>query len=479
VITVAALSLATWSSGAEAAERRAESLLGKISQLERKYKDLNLAQREGIELEISEEKRSLRRKVASLVERRANLQYGAVNSNDGIRRVDNSRQITIINKQIADLNKTLQEAEERLANLGKPKALTDDGEPLSLAPVGGGPDNNSSSVRDDLPALEQALQEQFERTAQSRLDTVENLRQSLLTEEEALAESYRRRNRIIEENVHDPAKREELLEQNRDQFNEEIDTRLQGLRESWLSEQEILLLRQDEEMEILDQGYISKREALAVHLEAVRADEEDSRQAILSLEGEYQRNLTSLEEKHRKQRKKMEDAANKSQLTSTFSTFNSMLGIAAAFSPKLFKIQQKLALAKALVTLPAAVIESFDNAGGYPTGIPAAAAMAATGAAEIAQLKSVSFGSSGSASTGVAGSTSAGSLTSPASPLASSDSISTESEEQTGTQVIFQIAGDVNGDNAEKLLEQIEEMINEQDVVFINPNSRQAQELSG
>ncbi|MCO1337034.1 hypothetical protein MO867_22170, partial [Microbulbifer sp. OS29] len=363
-----------------------------------------------------------------------------------IRRVDNSRQITIINKQIADLNQSLKEAEERLANLGKPKTPVNDDEPVSLVPDSNIP--TSLNAQDDLPGLEQALQEQFERTAQSRLDTVENLRQSLLTEEEAMAESYRHRKRIIEENVHDPEKRDDLLQRNQEQYSEEIDARLQGLKDSWLTESELLQVRQDEEMEILDQGFISKRDLLADHLATTQATEEDSRQAILSLEGEYQRNLTSLEDKHRKQRKKMEDAANKSQLTSTFSTFNSMLGIAAAFSPKLFKIQQKLALAKALVTLPAAVIESFDNAGGYPTGIPAAAAMAAAGAAEIAQLKSVSFGSGGSASTGAAGSTSAGSLTSPASPLASSDSISTESGEQAGTQVIFQIAGDVNGDNA-------------------------------
>ncbi|MFA0813363.1 tape measure protein [Microbulbifer epialgicus] len=478
VITVAALSLATWSSGAEAAERRAESLSGKISQLERKYKDLTTAQREVIKLEIAEEKRSINRKIASLVERRTNLQYGAVNSNDGIRRVNNSSQITKINSQIDTLNQSLQEAEDRLANLGKPKPSTDNNEPASPTPASGQPGSSSVDVKDDLPALERALQEQFERTVQKRLDTVNNLRQSLMTEEEAIAESYRRRNRIIEENVHDPEKREELLQRSKEQLDEEIDTRLQGLKESWLTESELLQVRHDEEMEILDQGYISKRELLAEHLEATRATEEEFRQASLALEGEYQRNLTSLEAKHAKERKKMEDVANKSQLKSVVNTFNLMLGIATAFSPKLFKVQKKLALAKALVTLPASVIESYHNAGGYPAGIPAAAAMAATGAAEIAQLKSVSFGSGGSASVGSgAGSVASGGLTAPAAPLTTNIPPATNEEQGTLNTVQFVFSGPINSRDAREFMEEVRSIVLEEDFDFLPIESRTAQNI--
>ncbi|WHI46600.1 tape measure protein [Microbulbifer sp. VAAF005] len=486
VIALAVTSLIAWNAAQPTTEEKAESLKGKIDELAESWHGLTEAQRINREEDVLAKRDDIKKELGELTKARDLLRDGGAKPGTrfGFQAPLGSQDSRVkdLTDEIDSLNQELINVDRRIAELGKPKSLTDGGEPLSLEPVSERPGLSSVSVQDDLPALERALQEQFERTAQSRLDTVENLRQSLLTEEEAVADSYRRRNRIIEENVQDPAKREELLQRNRDQFNEEIDARLQGLRESWLSEREILLLRQDEEMEILDQGYLSKRETLVEHLEAVRATEEESRQASLALEGEYQRNLTALEAKHAKQREKLDQASNQSRWKSLSSAFDMMLGVSASSSKKLFKIQKSLSLAKAVATLPSAIIESYNNSGGYPWGIPAAIAMAAAGAAQISQIQSASF-SSGSVSVGsVAGgattSTSAGGLTSPATPLAANDSISTDSEQQAGTQVIFQIAGDVNGDNAERVLEQIEEMINEQDVVFINPNSRQAQELA-
>ncbi|WP_444946449.1 tape measure protein [Microbulbifer sp. VTAC004] len=481
VITVAALSLVSWSSGAEAAERRAESLSGKISQLERKYKDLTTAQREAIKLEIAEEKRSINKKIASLVERRTNLQYGAVNSNDGIRRVDNSSQITKINSQIDTLNQSLQEAEDRLANLGKPKSLTDNNEPTSLTSDSGQPGSSSVDVRDDLPALERALQEQFERTVQKRLDTVNNLRQSLMTEEEAIAESYRRRNRIIEENVHDPEKREELLQRSKEQLDEEIDARLQGLRESWLTENELLQVRHDEEMEILDQGYISKRELLAEHLEATRATEEESRQASLALEGEYQRNLTFLESKHAKDREKLEQKSSRKRVGIITGTLQEILSYVDSNNRTVFLMQRGLAAAQAVINAEAAAVAALAPPPlglGPVAGAGLATAVKAKGYLSAAAIAATAISGGGGSSTS-SGATASSSLTSPTAPLASNDQISTSTEQQTGTQVIFNIDGDVNSDNAESLVEKFKELINEQDVVIINADSRQAQELAG
>ncbi|WP_444959672.1 tape measure protein [Microbulbifer sp. VVAC002] len=486
VITLAVTSLIAWNAAQPTTEEKAESLKGKIDELAESWHGLTEAQRINREEDALAKRDDIKKELEELTKARDLLRDGGAKPGTrfGFQAPLGSQDSRVkdLTDEIDSLNQELINVDRRISELGKPKSLTDGGEPLSLGAVSGNPGANSADIQDDLPALEQALQEHFERVAQSRLDTVENLRQSLLSEEEALTESYRRRNRIIEENVQDPAKREELLQRNQDQFNEEIDARLQGLRESWLSEREILLLRQDEEMETLDQGYISKREILAEHLEAVRATEEESRQASLALEGEYQRNLTALEAKHAKQREKLDETSNKNRWKSLSSAFDMMLGISSTSSEKLFKIQRSLSLAKAVATLPSAIIESYNNSGGYPWGIPAAIAMAAAGAAQISQIQSASF-SSGSASAGsVAGGVStsapAGGLTSPSTPLATSDPTSTSAEQQAGTQVIFNIAGDVNGDNAERVLEQIKELINEQDVVFIDSNSRQAQELA-
>ncbi|WP_226648092.1 tape measure protein [Microbulbifer variabilis] len=375
VITVAALSLATWSSGAEAAEKRAESLSGKISQLERKYKDLTAAQREAIKLEIAEEKRSINKKIASLVERRTNLQYGATNTNDGIRRVDNSSQIIKINSQIDTLNQSLQEAEERLANLGKPKAKTEDGEPLPLAPVGRELGTNSSSVRDDLPALERALQEQFDRTVQKRLDMVENLRQSLLTEEEALAESYRRRQRIIEENVHDPEKREDLLQRNKDQYSEEVSQRvLSGFGDN--HEQ----LSIDDQIELINQEHERRRNALLENTE-LTANER------YALEWE-------LEQRRIKMIDELEKQHSKNRLRAGAQTFSALADLTAQFAGEqsgiyktLFGISKAYAIAEAAVAMSQNIAQA--SKAGFPQNIPLIIGATTQGLQIASQLNSI------------------------------------------------------------------------------------------
>ena len=71
----------------------------------------------------------------------------------------------------------------------------------------------------------------------------------------------------------------------------------------------------------------------------------------------------------------------------------------ATSNKTLFKINKAAAIAQAAVALPAAVIESYKNAGGYPFGIIPAALMAATGLAQIQAIKSTTFGGGGTGTT--------------------------------------------------------------------------------
>lgn len=151
-------------------------------------------------------------------------------------------------------------------------------------------------------------------------------------------------------------------------------------------------------------------------------------------------------------------------------------------SRKLFKLQQRLALAQASVAVPAAVTESYKNAGGYPLGIPAAVAMAAKGAAEIASIKSQSLGSAGGGSVAGGGGVGTPALSSPVasdiqslgSQLSARDAAAAESRRPI---VQFNITGDVIGDKAETLLAELRELIEGSDAVLFSANSRQAQEL--
>lgn len=69
--------------------------------------------------------------------------------------------------------------------------------------------------------------------------------------------------------------------------------------------------------------------------------------------------------------------------------------IGGSFAGKLFKINQAAALANAAVSLPSAVIKSFENGGGYPWGLVPAGLMLAEGLAQIATIKSQSFDAGG------------------------------------------------------------------------------------
>lgn len=69
--------------------------------------------------------------------------------------------------------------------------------------------------------------------------------------------------------------------------------------------------------------------------------------------------------------------------------------IGGTWAGKLFKINQAAALANAAVSLPSAVVKSFENAGGYPWGIIPAGLMLVEGLAQIATIKSQSFDGGG------------------------------------------------------------------------------------
>jgi hypothetical protein len=155
-----------------------------------------------------------------------------------------------------------------------------------------------------------------------------------------------------------------------------------------------------------------------------------------------------------------------------------MTSFASTGSKKLFKAQKAAALAQALVAGPAAVIESFKNAGGYPWGIVPAALMAAQNATQVAAIKGTSMSGGGSAPRVGGG---GGSTSTPraATPGAIQSLGSNFDNQQAAPQSVinFNIAGDVIGETAELVLTRVRELVENNDAILIPPNSRQAAEL--
>ncbi len=149
-------------------------------------------------------------------------------------------------------------------------------------------------------------------------------------------------------------------------------------------------------------------------------------------------------------------------------------------SKKLFGVQKAAALAQAAVSLPAAIIDSFKNAGGYPWGLVPAAAMAATGAAQIQSIKGTNIGGGGAvASVSGAGGTASSQVQSINSPLVGSrfpDSANTDS--RLPTEIHFHVAGALVHERelGEFLASNLRDLV-DADVIIIPPDSAQAQEI--
>lgn len=108
--------------------------------------------------------------------------------------------------------------------------------------------------------------------------------------------------------------------------------------------------------------------------------------------------LNNIRQQGVNQRKKIDEMERKARLNSFTSMGNALMALGEGQSRKVFEVGKAAALASAAVNLPSAVIESYNNSGGYPWGIPAAIAMGAIGLKNISDIKNAKFGSTPSTS---------------------------------------------------------------------------------
>lgn len=143
---------------------------------------------------------------------------------------------------------------------------------------------------------------------------------------------------------------------------------------------------------------------------------------------------------------------------------------AAKQSKEMFEIQKTLALANVAVTLPDAIMKSWDNAGGYPWGIIPAGLMAAAGIAQIQAINATSFGSKPKTPSAGGG---GGSVPSPS----ASQLPATAGTGASGTTITVNIGGNVIGNEEfvnNILIPEIRTAVSERDELIITQDSRQA-----
>ncbi|HLU48290.1 MAG TPA: hypothetical protein VK116_09405 [Planctomycetota bacterium] len=159
---------------------------------------------------------------------------------------------------------------------------------------------------------------------------------------------------------------------------------LERLRERVMSEAEILAKRHAEELE-----------ELASHHEAKRLLDEEFFELRRALEEKHLEEMQALRERAMTDAERFEAMSLRGRISTMVSGLAKMTAGVAQHNEKMFKLNQAAALAEAAVSLPSAILKSWENAGGYPWGIAPAAAMAATGAAQIQAIRSASFAGGG------------------------------------------------------------------------------------
>lgn len=125
----------------------------------------------------------------------------------------------------------------------------------------------------------------------------------------------------------------------------------------------------------------------------------------------------------------------------------------------LFQLQKNLALANAAVTLPSAVLKSFENGGGFPWGLIPAGLMLANGLAQIDAIKNAQFGGGTSIPAAAVGGS-----TSPSAPVASGlppgSTAVPGGSEQAGATINVSLTGDNHStESVRKLMDTIADQI--------------------
>lgn len=166
-----------------------------------------------------------------------------------------------------------------------------------------------------------------------------------------------------------------------DLFRQGLEQKLEVLREQLALERELITEEADERWMILNDA-----------LNAELLLEEEYNELSLRSELEHQARKGDLIAKAKLEGLEFEKKTNKQKVMLTLASGKDMLAAIAGTNKTLFNLHKAFALADAAISLPAAVMSSWEKAGGYPWGIIPAGLMAIQGAVLISQIAGSSFG---------------------------------------------------------------------------------------
>ncbi|WP_043316572.1 phage tail length tape measure family protein [Microbulbifer sp. HZ11] len=260
----------------------------------------------------------------------------------------------------------------------------------------------------------------------------------------------------------------------------EHEERLLQIANLQLSEQE-LQRRGYESIELLKEEYrLREQERYELQLEEQQRRIEDRHQRQLDAERRLQDQLTSEQERQARERARIEAIAAQERERMVGNMWTNLESLTSSKSRKLFEIGKAAAIANAVISTYESANKAMTTLP-WPLNLAAAAATTAAGLVRVQAIRSQQFkGGAQSAAAGVSSDVSVGAGSNSTAPREPAIGPTEEREyQQPGTVVNLTIAGDLVGDNAQTIAQQITTLIAEQDLVIIPSGSRQAQELSG
>lgn len=192
----------------------------------------------------------------------------------------------------------------------------------------------------------------------------------------------------------------------------------------------------------------------------------------------HEQNLTDVEKAQIKQRIKLKQQEAKQRQQLQQKMWTDLTSLTSSKSKTLFKIGKSAAIANAVISTYESANKAMTTLP-WPLNLAAAAATVAAGLVNVQQIKSQQFQGGGSgASGGSAGASASLGSSAAATPSVSAPTPAPDPIEQPAGNAQIIIQGDVNGNDADQIVESLRDLVNNGDVVLIEPNSRNGQELA-
>lgn len=237
-----------------------------------------------------------------------------------------------------------------------------------------------SAQRADLMArLDSEYAEELAKLQEAKGRELEEVRRSLLSEEEAIKESYDRRLQIVLDNTAEgSAAREELVAK----LQMEYDDQLKQLEEAKQRERDSLYNGLLTEEEMLRQSYERRKAQI---LESTAITEAERLELMKRLGEQYSNEMAALEQKRIQ-----------TQLASASALFDGLAGLAKSYAGEqsqayrvLFAISKAFSVAQAAMSIATGLAKAQEL--GFPANLAEMARVAATGASIISQINGANF----------------------------------------------------------------------------------------